>query len=128
MKVLVDSSIWISYFRSGEREEVLDFLIEENVIVTNELILAELVPFLKLQNKKRLIELLCSIEQLPLSIDWKNIITLQTKALKSGINGVGIPDLIIAQNAIEKGAYVFSEDKHFKLLSEVSRLLTYPKS
>ena len=54
MKVLVDSSIWISYFRSGEREEVLDFLIEENVIVTNELILAELVPFLKLQNKKRL--------------------------------------------------------------------------
>ena len=128
MKVLVDSSIWISYFRSGEREEVLDFLIEENVIVMNELILAELVPFLKLQNKKRLIELLYSIEQLPLSIDWKNIITLQTKALKSGINGVGIPDLIIAQNAIEKGAYVFSEDKHFKLLSEVSRLLTYPKS
>ena len=128
MKVLVDSSIWISYFRSGEREEVLDFLIEENVIVTNELILAELVPFLKLQNKKRLIELLYSIEQLPLSIDWKNIITLQTKALKSGINGVGIPDLIIAQNAIEKGAYVFSEDKHFKLLSEVSRLQIYPKS
>ena len=128
MKVLVDSSIWISYFRSGEREEVLDFLIEENVIVTNELILAELVPFLKLQNKKRLIELLYSIEQLPLSIDWKNIITLQTRALKSGINGVGIPDLIIAQNAIEKDAYVFSEDKHFKLLSEISRLQTYPKS
>ena len=128
MKVLVDSSIWISYFRSGEREEVLDFLIEENVIVMNELILAELVPFLKLQNKKRLIELLYSIEQLPLSIDLKNIIILQTKALKSGINGVGIPDLIIAQNAIEKGAYVFSEDKHFKLLSEVSRLQIYPKS
>tara|TARA_B100001059_G_C17511815_1_gene416243 strand:+ start:278 stop:664 length:387 start_codon:yes stop_codon:yes gene_type:complete len=128
MKVLVDSSIWISYFRSGEREEVLDFLIEQNLIVTNELILAELVPFLKLQNKKRLIELLHSIEQLPISVDWGKIISLQTKALKSGINGVGIPDLIIVQNAIEREAYVFSEDKHFKLLSEVTRLKTYPKS
>jgi hypothetical protein len=49
--------------------------------VTNELILAELIPFLKLQNKKRLIELLYSIEQLPLNIDWENIISLQTKAL-----------------------------------------------
>ena len=128
MKVLVDSSIWISYFRTAEREETLDYLIEENVIVTNQLILSELVPFLKVQNKKRLIDLLYSIEQLPIKIDWDGIVTLQTKAIKSGINGVGIPDLIIAQNAIQTGALVFSEDKHFKLLTEITKLQIYPKS
>ncbi len=42
MSVLVDSSVWIDYFR-GTGEE-LDYLIEEAVVATNELILAELVP------------------------------------------------------------------------------------
>lgn len=128
MKVLVDSSIWISYFRQAAREKVLDLLIEENVIVTNELILSELVPFLKVKNEKRLIDLLYTIEPLPLKIDWNGIVTLQTKALKNGINSVGIPDLIVAQNAIQKDAFVFSEDKHFKLLSEISKLQIYPNS
>jgi len=50
MRVLVDSSIWISYFRIGHREDVLDFLIEENLIVINDIILSELVPFLKIHN------------------------------------------------------------------------------
>ena len=85
MRVLVDSSIWISYFRTGHREDVLDFLIEENLIVINDIILAELVPFLKIQNKLKLIRHLESIEKLVLSIDWKNIISTQTKCLKTGV-------------------------------------------
>jgi predicted nucleic acid-binding protein len=125
MKVLVDSSIWVAYFRTGNREEILDNLIDENLIVTNELILTELVPFLKVQNKLRLIRHLQAIEKLTLNIDWDYIIDLQTKCLKKGINGIGIPDLIIAQNAIEHKAIVFTEDKHFLALKKVSPLSTY---
>jgi predicted nucleic acid-binding protein len=43
MSVLVDTSIWIEYFRTGNNSDKLDFLIDENLIVINDLILAELV-------------------------------------------------------------------------------------
>ncbi len=45
MSVLVDTSIWIEYFRNGNNFEKLDCLIDENQVVTNDLILAELTPF-----------------------------------------------------------------------------------
>jgi predicted nucleic acid-binding protein len=113
MPVLVDTSIWIEYLRSGSFSEKLDFFIDENLIVTNDLILAELVPFLRLRNQKKLISLFRHIKRLDLSIDWNQIIDYQYKCLKNGINGVGIPDLIIAQNAIQNDCEIFSRDNHF---------------
>jgi hypothetical protein len=35
MSVLVDTSVWVAYFRSGNGCEKLDFLIDENLIVIN---------------------------------------------------------------------------------------------
>ena len=58
MSVLVDTSIWIEYFRNGNNYEKLDFFIDENLVVTNDLILAELIPFLKIRNHGKLINLL----------------------------------------------------------------------
>jgi hypothetical protein len=55
------------------------------LLVINDIVLAELVPFLKIQNKLKLIRHLESIEKLPLSIDWENIISTQTKCLKTSI-------------------------------------------
>jgi predicted nucleic acid-binding protein len=100
MSVLVDTSVWVEYFRSGNNSEKLDFLIDENLIVTNDLILAELIPFLKVRKQRKLTNLLLNINRLNLSISWGQIIEYQYKCLKNGLNGVGIPDLIIAQNAI----------------------------
>jgi len=54
MSVLVDTSVWVEYFRCGNNSEKLDFLIDENLIVTNDLILAELIPFLKVRKQRRL--------------------------------------------------------------------------
>ncbi len=42
MQVLVDTSVWIDYFRGSGNSADLDFLINENIIVTNEIVLAEL--------------------------------------------------------------------------------------
>jgi hypothetical protein len=55
MSVLVDTSIWAGYLKAGNFSEKLDFFIDEGLIVTNDLILAELVPFLKVRNQKKLI-------------------------------------------------------------------------
>jgi len=96
MSVLVDTSIWVEYFRTGDNSEELDFLIDENIVVTNDLILAELIPFLKIQNQRKLVDLLLNINRSELSVNWDQIIEYQYKCLKNRLNGIGIPDLIIA--------------------------------
>ena len=122
MSVLVDTSVWVEYFRSGNNSEKLDFLIDENLIVTNDLILAELIPFLKVRKQRKLTNLLLNINKLSLSISWGQIIEYQYKCLKNGLNGVGIPDLIIAQNAKQNNCEIYSLDNHFSLMKDILTL------
>lgn len=119
MWVIVDTSVWIDYFRKGNSSTKLDFLIAEDLVATNDLILAELVPFLKLQNQKKVIRLLLEINKLDLSISWNQIIRFQYKCLKRGLNAVGIPDLIIAQNAKQNHCEIYSLDNHFLLMKDI---------
>ena len=127
MRVLVDTSIWIDYFRSGEHSAPLDNLIDENLLVINDIILAELVPYLRIKKQIAVIQLLHEIKQIPLDIKWEGIIECQVRCLKNGANGVGIPDLIIAHNAKDNDCLVYSLDKHFSLLSRVMKLGLYQK-
>jgi predicted nucleic acid-binding protein len=123
--VLVDTSIWIDYFRGGDNSKDLDFLIDENLITTNDIILAELVPYLKIKKQTKVIALLREVNRTPLEIDWEEIVEFQVKCLKSGANGVGIPDLIIAQNAKQNHSKIYSIDKHFRLLRQVLKIKLY---
>ncbi|SET35863.1 hypothetical protein SAMN05216326_12255 [Nitrosomonas marina] len=127
MRVLVDTSIWIDYFRSGAHSAALDNLIDENLLVINDIILAELVPYLRIKKQTAVIQLLHEIKQIPLAIEWKEIIEIQVKCLQAGTNGVGIPDLIIAQNAMGNDCLVYSLDKHFILLGRVMKIGLYQK-
>ena len=122
MPVLVDTSVWIDYFRTGKNADRLDLLIDENVIVTNDLILAELIPPLKAKNQHNIIKLLNSINKFELLIEWNQLIEFQLKCLKNGLNGIGIPDLIIAQNAKQNHCSIYSFDKHFQLMENVLKL------
>lgn len=118
MSILVDSSVWVDYFRgTGLSSDHLDLLIEENLVVTNDLILAELLPPLLIRREKQLVQLLKELERQPMAVNWDEIIQLQTVCLDNGVNGIGIPDLMIAQNAMQRGLRLFSNDKHFALIS-----------
>lgn len=119
MQVLVDSSIWIDYFRHGKNSASLDYYIDENMVVINNLILAELIPFLKIKNQRKIIRLLQAIKRVPLDIRWEQIIESQYKCLKQGISGIGIPDLIIAHNALQNHCAIYSLDKHFRMLDTI---------
>ena len=125
MSVLVDSSTWIDYFRGVESSDDLEFLIEENLVVTNDLILTELIPPLRIRRQNRLIALLKEVERTTISLDWDDLVEMQVICLRNGINGVGIPDLIIAQNAIQNDLQLFTCDKHFAVLSEHIPLSMY---
>ena len=122
MPVLVDTSIWIEYFRTGNNSEKLDFLIDENLIVINDLILAELVPALRVRNQRKIVELLYNINKLELTINWDQLIEFQFKCLKNGLNGIGIPDLIVAQNAKQNNCEIYSLDSYFKLMKDVLKI------
>lgn len=117
MSVLVDTSIWIDFFRNQEMADPLEQLIEENIVLTNDLILSEMIPQLSIQGQNELIYLLNEIERQPLIIDWNNIIQMQINCISGGFNGIGIPDLIIAQNTIQGNLRLFSKDKHFSLVA-----------
>ena len=122
MTVLVDTSIWIEYLRTGKNSEKLDFFIDENLIVTNDLILAELVPSLRIHNQRKVVKLLYNIKKLELLINWDQIIEFQFKCLKNGLNGIGIPDLIVAQNAKQNHCEIYSLESHFKLMKDILKL------
>jgi predicted nucleic acid-binding protein len=125
MSILVDTSVWIDYLRGTTSADTLDLLIEENLVVTNLLILAEILPHLYIRNQKTLIGLLTEIKQFPMNIDWDDIIRMRIICLKNGLNGVGIPDLVIAQNAIQGNMRLLSADKHFLLMAKHISLTIY---
>ncbi|MFZ4617268.1 MAG: PIN domain-containing protein [Rectinemataceae bacterium] len=120
--VLVDSSIWIDYFKGVGSSLPLDALIETNDLCVNDLILAELLPSIKIRKENRLMRLLESVERMPMDIDWPQIVSFQIHNLKNGINDVGIPDLMIAQNAIQHDLWLFAKDKHFRLMKHHVKL------
>ncbi len=112
--ILVDSSVWIDFFRNGN--EILEKLIVEDIICTNELILTELLPSLTLTNEKGVVEAMLAVPCFELNIDWDIIRKYQILNLENGINKIGIPDLIILEQVIEKNLTLFTLDKHFKLM------------
>ena len=117
--VLVDTSVWIEYFKGTRRAAMLNELINNNTLCINNLVLAELLPSINLKKESELKRLLLTINQIDIEIDWDEIIDMQTKNLLNGVNKVGIPDLIIAQNAINNDLFLFSFDKHFSLMSDL---------
>ncbi len=117
--VLVDSSVWIEYFRGNEAVLPLNNLIETNNLCVNYLILAELIPSIVHKKEENLKELLMSVAKTQLAINWNQIIQMQMMNLQNGINQVGIADLIIAQNAIENDLELYAVDKHFPLMGTV---------
>ncbi len=118
MEVLVDTSVWIDYFRSGDKSEKLDFLIDENLVVINDLILTELLPLLIVRQEEKVINLLQIVKKYPIHPDWEEIRNFQVSCLKSGSSGIGIPDLLIAQNSIQNNVSIYSIDKHFKFMND----------
>jgi len=116
-KILIDSSVWVEYFKSGGLQK-LDRLIEEDLACINELILTELAPSLLLKNETEILEGLKAIELIPLNVDWDIIRDYQLMNLKNGINKVGIPDLIILQQVIDQKISLYSFDNQFKLMQK----------
>lgn len=115
--ILVDSSVWIEYFRGRKEAAALDELIDRNQLCINNLILSELIPFLRIKKENALIKILMTIKNIAIKIDWEEIIDFQEINLRNGLNKIGIADLIIVQNVRDNNLSLYSLDKHFELMS-----------
>ena len=124
--VLVDSSIWIEYFKGNKSALPLNKILDLNSVCINDLILTELLPSINHKKENKLKELLLIITRVPLEINWNELINMQTLNLKNGINKVGISDLIIVQNAINNNLELFSFDRHFELMSKLYGFRLFP--
>jgi predicted nucleic acid-binding protein len=125
--ILVDTSIWIDYFKGNQDVSTLNDLIDSNSICTNELILAELIPSMVHKKEEELKKLLEAVKCVSLNIVWKEIIFLQSINLANGLNKVGIPDLIITQNAIQNNLEIFTKDVHFKIMKSLHGVKLFNK-
>lgn len=120
--ILVDSSVWIDFFKGGDKSFYVEVLLKRNIIQINDVVLAEIVPALILKNQNTLVEILTSINAKPLDVFWPGIIDLQILNLKNGINKVGIPDLILLQHCLENNLELWSFDRHFELMASITKV------
>ena len=129
--VLVDTSVWVSYFRNGKADrriaDAVDYLLAGDEALVNDVMLSELMPFMNVRGEKDCADALTALHAPPIEIDWANIRVMQETCLRNGINKVGLPDLVIAQQAIALGLPLFSLDRHFALMSKPLNLKLWPK-
>lgn len=119
MKILLDTSVWIDYFKGGEYSSKVDRLIELNVVTICNVVLAELIPFLKHKSEENLASLLYRVPLLNYELNWQTLINNQVVCLVNGINKVGIPDLMIAETVKQNQTMLCSLDKHFYLMASL---------
>ena len=109
--VLFDTSTWIDYFEGAKHTSQIDSLLDDHLVCINKIVICELYPFLHVNKQFELLDLLGAVPEISLTIDWDKIISYQTTILKNNIKRVGIPDLIIIDNAIQNDLTIFTLDK-----------------
>jgi len=124
-KILVDTSIWIDFFRVGEGA-IFDFLekvIEEGRIVTCGVVLAELLRGTKSKKEGRLIEeLFSAVPSIDLTReDWEKAGWLLAEAQTKGVT-VPLTDGLLVQACRRHQLDILSHDKHFTFFPDLNVL------
>jgi len=116
--ILVDSSVWISYFKSHDEFSFIDDLIDDYRICINDIILTELLPSIMHRKEFLLANLLKSINKYDMNINWQELQHYQLLNIKNGNNKVPITDILITQNCIQNNLEILTADKHFIKMAE----------
>ncbi len=116
-RILVDSSIWIEFFRRPDAPVslVLDRLLALRLVCTTGLVQAEVVP--GAQSPRDFRKLQAVFDALPLAPEregfWAHLIRFRYRLHTKGVFGIGIPDLIIATVSIQNRKLIFTRNEDF---------------
>jgi len=127
-KILIDTSVWISFFRQGEgealKEAVRDSLLEGGVHtcwpVRAELLVGARTP----KAFQSLRGLLQSLQDIPVGEPlWSAAAELGFQLRRSGVT-VPLADLLIAQSALTAGCELWHSDRHYETVAAQTPLVT----
>ena len=126
-KVLVDTSVWIEYFRRHEpfHGAVLK-LLDADLVCCTGLILAELMQGAKSERELSVIANFTHVfEFLPETPRlWEKTGRLSFTLRRKGIT-VGLADCFIAVSTAEAGAQLFTLDSHFEAIRPLLKFSVY---
>ena len=129
--VLVDTSVWIAFFREGSSSAAkkLDALLEECEVCICGLIEAELMPGIHKKDRARVRSLMTGLPCLETAVDiWNDVTDIQDRSLAQGLGPFSIPDLVVAAVALRHNVALFSLDKHFLSIARVTGLQLWEPS
>lgn len=122
-RVLVDTSVWVDFFRSGKAKQEIELLLGERRAAYCGLIATELLRGAKGKNEigvlNKLFDSLSYVQAS--SATFFQAGRLGFELAKNGLNLATI-DLILAQISIENNLIMFTYDRHFKQIKEHTKL------
>ncbi len=86
-------------------------LLAEDMAATNALVLAELVPALRIRKREDVIRWLAFLPTYDLKIDWDDVMDVQIEFVRKSRHYASIPDLLIFQNASQHDLMMYSFDR-----------------
>lgn len=119
-KIMVDTSIWIQYFRGklGQNEELIERGLNQNFVCVTGPILAELLQGVKSAKEYEMLGQ--CIDAIPyVNCEYGDWIKAGEMAFELRRKGITIPlsDIIIAAVAIRIGAEIYTRDQHFEKIT-----------
>ena len=115
-RVLVDTCIWIEFFRAKSGiGDPLEMLLTQNAVWTCGIVLFEVLRGIKSENeKRRLLGMLAGLPYIEMARAlWESAAELAILAKKNGIT-LPLSDIFIAAIAIENDLSIYTLDKHFE--------------
>ena len=125
-EVLVDTSAWIDYLNdeSSPYGTTLDYLLAKDLVCTCFVVQCEVLSAMKAEDQ--FLKYSIIFDSIPRchesSIDWPALVYQAFLLKRKGISGIGVPDLMIAQLAIQHHKTVFTKDKDFERMAPIISL------
>ena len=124
MKILLDTSVWIEFFRGNKklREKLEDIIKTSRIVITGPVI-SEILLGIRDDKEKRKVENLLKNLTI-INPSWNDYVHAGEIGHSLRKNGKTIPliDLIIAAVCIRNNITLFTLDKHFKEIKELKLL------
>ena len=118
--LLVDTSVWIDFFR-GKTFPELELALKEGRVVLSPIVLAELMSGVKNKNEEK--ELRDFLHELPLHATpeehWIQVGRLRHDVSKQGFE-MSIPDAHVAQCARDLEGYLLTRDQIFQKIASMA--------
>ena len=114
--IIVDTCVWIEFFREPESELTLHFksLLRERKVIMVGMVMAEILQGVKTPKETNLVEQ--NLEKLPYLEITRDIWVVAGKmsaSLRNTGNTIPLSDLIIAAMALSGNHEIFTIDQHF---------------